>query len=471
MGRPRCINYSPEIEYDLSSRLTLRDRSTGLPHLTPEENQNLINHYLTVVKQQRADNPPPPPFVDPLTPDERLDGIIKTVLANQESRLDQQIDFNRSLREYRAVKKMEATARRDSIYEFMIYLTSELLKDPRPTLHSRDFDAALFKKKSEKLEKILSNDKHNPLYTQNLATFNIRFERYQEASFKLRKSNLKIERRTAQTENIALPAPEVTAKKSITEKPIDKKEKATKKKLLPLDSSIGDLSISSFTTEPYFEDLEPTTNLPSPVLKKITRKPVLPILSDSEDELDEAISKIRSRSSKSRRNRSNTPDPGDYPRTPLDGRKSSLQRDGERIRERGQDSGSGNHPDPHQKAGEDPRQVPEGDLERRQEINLGSGSTEPARPPEAHPEQGDRELRQRMESLGREEEGLPALPKNKKRPKSDKRNQPRQSGSNRQTKATRTTEAKLAQPTVATKPARTEAGTTDVRTTTTDQVT
>ncbi|KNE89495.1 hypothetical protein PSTG_17048, partial [Puccinia striiformis f. sp. tritici PST-78] len=99
---------------------------------------------------------------------------------------------------------------------------------------------------------------------------------------------------------------------------------------------------------------------------------------------------------------------GDYPRTPLDGRKSSLQRDGERIRERGQDSGSGNHPDPHQKAGEDPRQVPEGDLERRQEINLGSGSTEPARPPEAHPEQGDRELRQRMESLGREEEGLPS---------------------------------------------------------------
>ncbi|KNF05990.1 hypothetical protein PSTG_00982 [Puccinia striiformis f. sp. tritici PST-78] len=152
-----------------------------LPIMTPEENQSLINHYLTVVKQQRADNPPPPPFVDPLTPDERLDGIIKTVLADQESRLDQQIDFNQSLREYRAVKKMEATARRDSIYEFMIYLTSELLKDPRPTLHSRDFDATLFKKKFEKLEKILSNDKHNPLYTQNLATFNIRFERYQEA--------------------------------------------------------------------------------------------------------------------------------------------------------------------------------------------------------------------------------------------------------------------------------------------------
>ncbi|KNF05783.1 hypothetical protein PSTG_01180, partial [Puccinia striiformis f. sp. tritici PST-78] len=283
-----------------TNQSTIDQQDTNPLHMTPEENQSLINHYLTVVKQQGADNPPPPPFVDPLTPDKRLDGIIKTVLADQESRLDQQIDFNQSLREYRA---------------FMIYLTSELLKDPRPTLHSRDFDAALFKKKFEKLEKILSNDKHNPLYTQNLATFNIRFERYQEALVQAQEievqatqtrdktvipttKSLKIESRTAQTENIALPAPEVTgnihldnylAKKSITEKPIDKKEKATKKKLLPLDSSIGDLSISSFTTEPYFEDLEATTNLPCPVLKKITRKPALPILSDSEDELDEDL--------------------------------------------------------------------------------------------------------------------------------------------------------------------------------------
>ncbi|KAI9621086.1 hypothetical protein H4Q26_013280 [Puccinia striiformis f. sp. tritici PST-130] len=391
--------------------------------VTPEENQSLINHYLTVVKQQGADNPPPPPFVDPLTPDKRLDGIIKTVLADQESRLDQQIDFNQSLREYRA---------------FMIYLTSELLKDPRPTLHSRDFDAALFKKKFEKLEKILSNDKHNPLYTQNLATFNIRFERYQEALVQAQEievqatqtrdktvipttKSLKIESRTAQTENIALPAPEVTgnihldnylAKKSITEKPIDKKEKATKKKLLPLDSSIGDLSISSFTTEPYFEDLEATTNLPCPVLKKITRKPALPILSDSEDELDEDLATPILNPS--------TLIPKDEQSNLEDPIKSSLQRDGERIREQGRDSGSGNHPDPHQKAGEDPPQVPEGDLERRQEINLGSGSTEPAK-----------SYVNGWNPWIEKKKVFPAPPKNKKRPKSDKRNQPRQSGSNR----------------------------------------
>ncbi|KAI9609149.1 hypothetical protein KEM48_002977 [Puccinia striiformis f. sp. tritici PST-130] len=264
------------------------------------------------------------------------------VLADQESRLDQQIDFNRSLREYRVVKKMEATARRDSIYEFMIYLTSELLKDPRPTLHSRDFDATLFKKKFGKLEKILSNDKHNPLYTQNLATFNIR-----------------------------------------------------------------DLSISSFTTEPYFEDLEPTTNLPSPALKKITRKPALPILSDSQDDLDEGPQNPEGTEQTPRIL-------GDYPRTlSSDESQASSEMESE-IRERGRDSGSGNHPDPHQKAGEDPRQVPEGNLERRQEINLGSGSTEPARPPETHPEQGNRELRERVEPLDRKEEGFPAPPKTKR---------------------------------------------------------
>ncbi|KAI9605229.1 hypothetical protein H4Q26_003207 [Puccinia striiformis f. sp. tritici PST-130] len=315
----------------------------------------------------------------------------------------------------------------------MIYLTSELLKDPRPTLHSRDFDATLFKKKFGKLEKILSNDKHNPLYTQNLATFNIRFERYQEALVQAQEievqatqtrdktvipttKSLKIESRTAQTENIALPAPEVTgnihldnylAKKSITEKPIDKKENATKKKLLPLDSSIGDLSISSFTTEPYFEDLEPTTNLPSPALKKITRKPALPILSDSQDDLDEDLATPILNPS--------TPIPKDEQNNSEDPIKPPAR--WRAIRERGRDSGSGNHPDPHQKAGEDPRQVPEGNLERRQEINLGSGSTEPARPPETHPEQGNRELRERVEPLDRKEEGFPSSSQKQKEAK------------------------------------------------------
>ncbi|KAI7938412.1 hypothetical protein MJO28_015332 [Puccinia striiformis f. sp. tritici] len=417
------------------------------PHwdvVTPKENQNLINHYLTVVKQQRADNPPPPPFVDPLTPDERLN--------------------------------VEATARQDSIYEFMIYLTSELLKDPRPTLHSRDFDATLFKKKFEKLEKILSNDKHNPLYTQNLATFNIRFERYQEALVQAQEievqatqtkdktvipttKNLKIESRTAQTEHIALPAPEVTgnihldnylAKKSITEKPIDKKEKSTRKKLLPLDSSIGDLSISLFTTEPYFEDLEPTTNLPSPALKKITRKPALPILSDSEDELDEDLATpILNPSTlipKDEQNNLENPikvlqtpkEPSKHPeslgiiREPLssDESRASSEMDSE---------------------SESEDEIPEAEIIRiliKKQVKihakyLKATSNEEKKVILDQAQQNQLVLQKLIPNKEIEsyvngwnpwvekKKVFPAPPKNKKRPKSDKRNQPRQSGSNR----------------------------------------
>ncbi|KAI9627283.1 hypothetical protein KEM48_009908 [Puccinia striiformis f. sp. tritici PST-130] len=240
----------------------------------------------------------------------QLDGIVKNILANQEAKLDQLINFNQSLNEYRAAKKMEAIARRDSIYKFMIHLTLELLKDPGPTLHSQDSDAVYFKKKFGKLEKTLANDKTNPLHKENLATFNIRFEQYQEALVQAQEIKvqatqtkdktvipttkvLKIESRPAPTEK---PIPEVTgnvhldkhlAKKTITEKPVGKTvDKPIKKKLLPLESTIGDSSISSFTTEPYFKDLEPTTSLPSPFLKKIALKKELPVISDLESEVD-----------------------------------------------------------------------------------------------------------------------------------------------------------------------------------------
>ncbi|KNE88138.1 hypothetical protein PSTG_18467 [Puccinia striiformis f. sp. tritici PST-78] len=192
----------------------------------------------------------------------------------------------------------------------MIRLTSELIKDPRPTLHSQDFDAVYFKKKFDKLEKTLANDKRNTLYKVNLATFNIRFEDYRDTLIKAQE----IEVQATQTRDETIipttkvlkieykptsPVPEVTgnvhldkhlAKTSISDKPIDKKEKTTKRKVLPLNSPFGGSTTSSFTTEPYFEDLKPTENFSSPVLKKIARKPALPILSDSEDELDEGKS-------------------------------------------------------------------------------------------------------------------------------------------------------------------------------------
>ncbi|KAI7940268.1 hypothetical protein MJO28_013920 [Puccinia striiformis f. sp. tritici] len=278
------------------------------PNLTPDENIILINHYLTVVKQQRADNPPPPPFIDPLSTKERLDGIIRNVLADKEAELDHRIFFNQSLRDYRSDKRMQTITRRDLLFKFMVHVTNELIKDPRPTLHSKDFDA------------------------KNAAVFNARFEEYKAALIQAQEvevqatqkgdktiiPTLKILKLETRREPLDLTIPQVTgnvhldkhlAQTPIIEKPVDKK-KATKK-ILPLDSSIGDLSISSFTTEPFFEDLEPTLkkitpkrtlpvlsdseseasipiDLPSsPVLEKIARKPELPILSDSEDDLDE----------------------------------------------------------------------------------------------------------------------------------------------------------------------------------------
>ncbi|KAI9602988.1 hypothetical protein H4Q26_002298 [Puccinia striiformis f. sp. tritici PST-130] len=107
---------------------------------------------------------------------------------------------------------------------------------------------------------------------------------------------------------------------------------------------------------------------------------------------------------------------GDYPQTPFVERKSDLQRDRERNRERERrrDSRGGNHQDPHQETRQDPRLVLKGDSGRRHEENLGSSSTEPTHPPETHPEQGDQELRQRMEPLDREKEGLPGASQKQK---------------------------------------------------------
>ncbi|KAI9610149.1 hypothetical protein H4Q26_007148 [Puccinia striiformis f. sp. tritici PST-130] len=283
------------------------------PHLTPDKNIILINHYLTVVKQQRADNPPPPPFIDPLSTKERLDGIIRNVLADQEAELDHRIFFNQSLRDYRSGKRMQTITRRDLLFKFMVHVTNELINDPRPTLHSKDFEAVTFKKRFEALEKALNSDRLNSLQEKNnAANFNARFEEYKAALIQAQEVEVqatqkgdktiiptsKILKLETRREPLNETIPQVTgnihldkhlARTSVTEKPANKKDKATKKKLLPLDSSISDLSISSFTTEPYFEDLEPTLDLPNLVLKKITPKRALPVISDSESEEDISI--------------------------------------------------------------------------------------------------------------------------------------------------------------------------------------
>ncbi|KAI9610560.1 hypothetical protein H4Q26_006703 [Puccinia striiformis f. sp. tritici PST-130] len=264
-------------------------RRTARPiRMTPEENQNLINHYLTLVKQQRADNPPPPPFVDPLTSNERLDRIIKNVLADREAELDHRIFFNQSLRDYRSDKRMQTITRRDLLFKFMVHVTNELIKDPRPTVHSKDFDAVTFKKRFEALEKALNNDRLNsPQEKKNAAVFNARFEEYKAALIQAQEVEVQATQKV--TGNVHLD--KHLAQTPITEKPVDKKNKATKKKSCHLEPTLK--RITPKRALPVISDSESEAGISidhpsSPILERIASKPELSILSDSEDELDEA---------------------------------------------------------------------------------------------------------------------------------------------------------------------------------------
>ncbi|KAI9601377.1 hypothetical protein H4Q26_001195 [Puccinia striiformis f. sp. tritici PST-130] len=317
VDHPPTIDHPPENEYYPSSRLAIGDRSIGLTppsiliptHLTPVENQDLIQHYLTLVKQQQADNPPPPPFVDPLTSDERLDRIIKNVLANQEAELDHKIFFNQSLRDYRSDKRSNANDHPPRLALQVHGPRDERANQRSPAYFAlKGFRRSHIQEKIQALEKALNSDRLNsPQEKNNAATFNARFEEYKAALIQAQEVEVqatqkgdktiiptsKILKLETRREPLNDTIPEVTgnfhldkhlAKTSITDKPANKKEKTAKKKILPLESTLGDSSISSFTTEPYFEDLEPTTSLPSPFLKKITLEKELPIITDSESE-------------------------------------------------------------------------------------------------------------------------------------------------------------------------------------------
>ncbi|KAI9603503.1 hypothetical protein KEM48_001460 [Puccinia striiformis f. sp. tritici PST-130] len=331
VDHPPTIDHPPENEYYPSSRLAIGDRSIGLtPHrkyILPRnlyhgseirDSPNLVllpskpleqrfndrstgyqspstdthSHSPKTIpshdpfKQQQADNPPPPPFVDPLTSDERLDRIIKNVLANQEAELDHKIFFNQSLRDYRSDKRSNANDHPPRLALQVHGPRDERANQRSPAYFAlKGFRRSHIQEKIQSPRKGLNSDRLNsPQEKNNAATFNARFEEYKRPNPSSRET-----RREPLNDTI----PEVTgnfhldkhlAKTSITDKPANKKEKTAKKKILPLESTLGDSSISSFTTEPYFEDLEPTTSLPSPFLKKITLEKELPIITDSESE-------------------------------------------------------------------------------------------------------------------------------------------------------------------------------------------
>ncbi|KNE89005.1 hypothetical protein PSTG_17540, partial [Puccinia striiformis f. sp. tritici PST-78] len=311
-------------------------------------------------------------LLHPLTSDERLNGIIKTVLADQELKLDQQINFNRSLREYQANKK-----------------------------------------------------KYKP--TQ-------------------------VDKRTS-------PVPEVTgnvhldkhlAKTSITNKPVDKKEKTTKRKVLPLDSPFGGSTISSFTTKPYFKDLKPTENFSSLVLKTIACKPALPILSDSEDELDEDLVIPTLNPS--------TLIPNDVP-SKLNGPIKVLRTPKETIKHPGSlgiireplSSDESQASSKMESESESKDEIPEAEIiwiliKKQVKIHakyLKATSNDDNKIILDQAQQNqlvlqklipNKEIKSYVKGWNpwiEKKKVFPAPPKNKKRPKSDKRNHPRQSGSNR----------------------------------------
>ncbi|KNE89097.1 hypothetical protein PSTG_17446 [Puccinia striiformis f. sp. tritici PST-78] len=357
----------------------------------------------------------------------------------------------------------------------MVHVTNELINDPRPTLHSKDFDAVTFKKRFEALEKALNSDRLNsPQEKNNAATFNARFEEYKAALIQAQEVEVqatqkgdktiiptsKILKLETRREPLNVTIPQVTgnihldkhlARTSVIDKPVNKKDKATKKKLLPLDSSIGDLSISSFTTEPYFKDLEPTLNLPnlvlkkitpkralpvisdseseadisidhpsSPVLEKIARKPELPILSDSEDELDEGL--VIPTLNPSTLIQNGEPSKLDEPIKVLKTPKGTTKHPGSLgiIREPLSSDKIKIHAR-YLKAisNEDKKTI----LDQAQQNQLILQKLIPNKEIESYVNGWNPWVEKKKV--------FPAPPKNKKRPKSDKRNQPRQSGSNR----------------------------------------
>ncbi|KAI9630701.1 hypothetical protein KEM48_013729 [Puccinia striiformis f. sp. tritici PST-130] len=469
------------------------------PHLpmTPEENQNLINHYLTLVKQQRADNPPPPPFVDPLTSNERLDRSSRTSWPIEKPNLTTEYSSTNLFATIDQIKEvMQTITRRDLLFKFMVHVTNELIKDPRPTVHSKDFDAVTFKKRFEALEKALNNDRLNsPQEKKNAAVFNARFEEYKAALIQAQEVEVqatqkgdktiiptsKILKLETRREPLDLTIPQVTgnvhldkhlAQTPITEKPVDKKNKATKKKILPLDSLIGDLSISSFTTEPFFEDLEPTLKritpkraLPvisdseseagisidhpsSPILERIASKPELSILSDSEDELDEGP--IIPTLNPSTLIQNDEPSKLDEPIKVLKTPKGTTKHPGSLgiIREPLLSDESRASSEMESKSEDE---IPEAEIIRiliKKQVKiharyLKATSNDDKKLILDQAQQNQLVLQKLIPNKEIEsyvngwnpwvekKKVFPAPPKNKKRPKSDKQNQPRQSGSNR----------------------------------------
>ncbi|KAI9614093.1 hypothetical protein KEM48_006160 [Puccinia striiformis f. sp. tritici PST-130] len=253
---PQAQTLAPAIDLALpsqSSRPIIDDRSAGYSSPSPQA---------TTSRQ-----PPPPPSL--------------TLLLRTNDSIE-------SSRTFSPIKKPNLTTRSSSInpsandHPPRLALQVHSPRDERANQRSpayfalEGFRRSHLQEKIRSLEKALNNDRLNsPQEKNNAATFNARFKEYKAALIQAQEVEVQA---TQKGDKTIIPTSKIlkleTRREPLNET-IPEKEKTTKKKILPLESTLGDSSISSFTTEPYFEDLEPTASLPSPA-KKRKNLPIAP---------------------------------------------------------------------------------------------------------------------------------------------------------------------------------------------------
>ncbi|KAI9628165.1 hypothetical protein H4Q26_018178 [Puccinia striiformis f. sp. tritici PST-130] len=225
------------------------------------------------VQTTASRQPPPPPFVDPLTSNERLDRIIKNVLADREAELDHRIFFNQSLRDYRSDKECKQSLAETCFLS--LWSTFEAL------------------------EKALNNDRLNsPQEKKNAAVFNARFEEYKAALIQAQEVEVQATQKVI-NDHPDLEDPQIWSQPS----------RESLRKSPTSDIRLGERS-RYINRSPFL-----------PILERIASKPELSILSDSEDELDEERRAKQARRTdqgpQTPKGTPNTPDPWGLSANPL----------------------------------------------------------------------------------------------------------------------------------------------------------
>ncbi|KAH9448785.1 hypothetical protein Pst134EA_028082 [Puccinia striiformis f. sp. tritici] len=431
--------------------LSLTDTSLSTRTVTPLENIKLIQDTFALVKQQRLDRPPKPtPNQDYLlvSSEDRLNKIVARFQLEQENKLEHRIFLNHFLREFRAHKKaikMEEVKESYRIVEKAIATLLAKIRSNPNHVNFLNFRPDAYQRKAEWLLSELKKNRANGAKeeSQYLAFVQL-YGDYKEELVKARKlvntpapetdpgtvTPEKIEKVPAKNTRSSAKKTKPTVSPTLEstghvllDTHIAKKAANELTNIVPLD--ISDTSTvkstdSSFTTKPFeLTDLFPESlkekisvalnSTPKAVATKATPKSKLPVIEDSDDKLMDndpsSIPEPRARKGGRPTNqltpivglpekgsRESSPSIcGDYPRTPVG---------------RGRSPGRGTHQDLGKEAREDIPHLPNDHVQERQEGPSRSGSRKPEDTPQTHRQPSSTSLRERMESLGRKEEGI-----------------------------------------------------------------